>query len=168
VTDKQPDNFVYLGLLKAIFPQAKFICTIRNPLDVCISVYFQHLGNELPYSNKLINIAHYFSQYVKLIRHWKSIMADNLFIVDYDNLVVSQTATTEKLLKFCNLPWQDECLEFYSHKNAVKTASVWQVRQPIYQTSVRRSQHYAQHLREVESYLAKHLPDGYADLLSPI
>jgi tetratricopeptide (TPR) repeat protein len=165
VTDKRPDNFVYLGLLKAIFPHAKFICTIRNPLDVCLSVYFQHLGNALPYSTNLLDIAHYFIQYVKLLRHWKNIMPNHILIIDYDNLVVSQTPNTEKLLRFCHLPWQDKCLEFHNHKNAVKTASVWQVRQPMYQTSVHRSRHYASHLREVESYLAKVLPEGYADLL---
>jgi hypothetical protein len=165
VTDKKPNNFVYLGLLKAIFPKAKFICTVRNPLDVCISVYFQHLGNELPYSNKLLSIAHYFTQYIKLMRHWKKIMPESMLMVDYDRLVVSQTAVTENLLNFCDLPWRDKCLEFYKHENSVKTASVWQVRQPIYQTSVRRSEHYAQYLYEAESYLAKHLPEGYADLM---
>jgi len=165
VTDKRPDNFIYLGLLKAVYPKAKFVCTIRNPLDLCISVYFQHLGNELPYGHKLVDIAHYFSQYVRLLRHWKKMMPNDLLIVNYDELVLSQQATTESLLTFCSLTWQHECLEFYTHKNAVKTASVWQVRQPLYQTSLNRSKHYAEHLHQVESDLAKLLPNGYSDLI---
>ncbi len=163
VTDKRPDNFVYLGLLKAIFPNAKFICTIRNPLDVCLSVYFQHLGNELPYSNKLISIAQYYIQYLKLVRHWQQLMPDSILIMDYEKLVASQTDSSQQLLKFCGLPWQDQCLEFYAHNNAIKTASLWQVRQPMYQSSVHRFKNYADQLSEVETYLDKHLPLGYAD-----
>lgn len=161
VTDKNPNNFIYLGLLKTIFPNAKFVCTIRNPLDVCLSVYFQHLSNQLPYGHDLLSIAHYFNQYVKILMHWKSIMPDNLHIVEYETLVDEQAKTTKKLLKFCNLPWQEHCLEFHKHKNTVKTASVWQVRRPMYQTSVFRHRHYAEHLSSVVDYFDNHLPENY-------
>ncbi|GAB3022423.1 tetratricopeptide repeat-containing sulfotransferase family protein [Bowmanella dokdonensis] len=157
VTDKRPDNFVYLGLVKALFPDARFICTDRNPLDICLSVYFQHLGNQLPYGSDLNATAHYYVQYKRLLKHWLRLMPENVHVLDYDRLIQEPEPACRALLDFCRLEWDPACLTFYKGHNAVKTASVWQVRKPLYQTSSNRWRNYAAQLLEVRQYLNREL-----------
>lgn len=142
ITDKRPDNFLYLGLIKTLFPKAKIIQTMRAPLDNCLSIYFQQLGANMPYATKLQHISHYYQQQQRLMNHWKSVFGDSLLSVSYDQLVTNQTSTIKQVLTFLGLDWSDECLYFHQNKNYVKTASVWQVRQPLYSTSSGRWKNY--------------------------
>lgn len=143
ITDKRPDNFLHLGLLKSLFPHARIIYTSRNALDNCLSVYFLRLGNAMNYATSLENTAHYYNQCTRLMTHWKSVFGDNIHEVNYDDLVREPGPVTRELLKFCGLDWSDECLEFHKLGNIVKTASVWQVREPLYQKSSGRWRNYA-------------------------
>lgn len=149
LTDKRPDNYLYLGVLKAIFPRAKFIFTRRNTLDNCLSVYFLRLGKAMNYANRLDHTLHYYQQHERLMAHWQQLFGSDIFTLDYDQLVKQPEATLKPLLAFLDLEYQPELLQFHCAKNAVKTASVWQVRRPLYQHASGRRHNYAAFLQQL-------------------
>jgi hypothetical protein len=155
VTDKRPDNFLYIGLIKRLFPDARIIHTTRDPLDNCLSVYFLHLDHSMPYALDLRDIGHYYRQYRRLMAHWRQVYGDDILDLDYDRLVREPRAVVAGLLDFCGLDWNDACLSFPARGNAVKTASVWQVRQPLYQHASGRARHYAGQLGPLTAELAE-------------
>ena len=142
VTDKRPDNFLHLGLIKALFPNARIVFTRRNPRDNCLSVYFQQLGGNLFYATSLSDTAHYYRQHERLMAHWKALFPENIFTVDYDALVRSPEAELRPLLEFLGLDWDDCCLDFQRADRLVKTASVWQVREALHTRSSGRWRNY--------------------------
>lgn len=146
VTDKRPDNFLHIGLIKTLFPSARIVHTVRNPLDNCLSVYFLHLGRHMPYALDLLDTAHWYGQHERLMEHWRSLYGDSIHVVDYDRFVADPERHTRALLDFCGLPWDPACLSFHTARRRVETASLWQVRQPLYQRSSGRWRHYANHL----------------------
>lgn len=149
LTDKRPDNYLFLGLLKALFPNAKFIFTQRNKLDNCLSVYFLRLGQAMNYANNLEHIIHYYDQHELLMSHWKRLFGADIYTLNYDQLVKAPEATLKPLLEFLGLDYQPELLQFHHAKNAVKTASVWQVRRPLYQHASGRSSNYVVYLKDI-------------------
>lgn len=149
VTDKRSDNFLYVGLILSLFPRAKIIFTERNPLDNCLSVYFQRLGQSMNYASDLSHIGHYYSQQQKLMAHWKSLFPDSVFVCKYDDLVKQPELNIRALLTFLRLDWAPDCLNFYRLDNSVKTASVWQVRQPLYVSSSGRWQNFKNDIPEL-------------------
>lgn len=154
LTDKRPDNFLYVGLIKEMFPGALILHTRRNPLDNCLSVYFTHLGRSMAYASDLDDIAHWYGQYVRLMQHWKALYPTTLHDVDYDHLVVEPRAVMAEMLRFCGLSWDDACLSFHRTQSIVATPSAWQVRQPLYRRASGRWRNYESHLRGVRSALA--------------
>lgn len=155
ITDKRPDNFLYIGLIKSLFPDAKIIHTRRDPIDNCLSVYFLHLSHAMPYALDLVDAAHWHRQYRRLMAHWKSLYGDSIHDVDYDALVVDPRPAIQGLLDHCGLQWDDACLEFHQTKSIVMTPSAWQVRQPLYRRSSGRWRHYARHLAELRRALSE-------------
>jgi hypothetical protein len=155
VTDKRPDNFLYLGLIKLMFPRARIVHTVRDPLDNCLSVYFLHLDQRMSYALDLMDIAHYYAQYRRLMAHWKSLFGNDILDFDYDAFVREPRPALERLLGFCGLDWDERCLAFHEQPSAVKTASVWQVREPLYTRASGRAAHYANHLRGARAFLAE-------------
>jgi len=153
ITDKRPDNFLHLGLLRSLFPKAKFIYTRRNALDNCLSVYFLRLGNGMNYATDLEDTAHYYRRHEKLMSHWKAMFGENIHEVSYDDLVREPRPVIEDMLKFCGLGWSDDCMEFHKLDNIVKTASVWQVREPLYRKSSGRWRNYEQFLGPLQRAL---------------
>jgi tetratricopeptide (TPR) repeat protein len=153
VTDKRPDTFAYVGLIKGLFPNARFIHTVRNPLDTCLSIYFEQLDEQFTYANDLENIAHYYLQYRRLMTHWKQLLGDSIFDAVYDDFVADPQATTRALLRFLDLEWDERCLEFQKVANRVRTASVAQVREPVYRRSSGRWRNYDRHLEAVRRML---------------
>jgi tetratricopeptide (TPR) repeat protein len=153
VVDKRPDNFLYLGLIKALFPRARIVHTVRDPLDNCLSVYFLHLDHSMPYALDLADIGHYYQQYRRLMAHWRKLYGDYIHEVNYDVLVQDPRPTVERLLASCGLGWDERCLNFHERKHAVKTASVWQVRQPLYQHASGRARRFAPHLEQLAADL---------------
>jgi tetratricopeptide (TPR) repeat protein len=143
VTDKRPDNFLHIGLIKTLFPNAKIVHTRRNRLDNLLSLYFLHLGPEMAYALDLDDAAHWHGQYERLMRHWKSLYPNDIFDVDYDELVRSPDAVLQDLLKFLGLQWEAGVLDFERRERPVKTASVWQVRQPLHARSSGRWRNYS-------------------------
>jgi tetratricopeptide (TPR) repeat protein len=159
VSDKRPDNFLYVGLIKTLFPDARIIHTTRDALDNCLSVFFLHLDHSMAYALDLMDTGHYYRQYRRLMAHWKSLYAADILDFDYDALVREPKAAVEKLLTFCGLDWDENCLSLQGAGIAVKTASVWQVRQPLYRSSSGRWRHYARQLAPLKAYLGDLRPD---------
>jgi len=154
VIDKRPDNFLYIGLIKSLFPDARIVHTIRNPLDNCLSIYFLHLDQQLSYALDLMDIGHYFTEYRRLMAHWKSIFAAEIFDFDYDALVSDPQPAVQRLCAFLGLEWGGHVPQNAAAGAAIKTASVWQVREPLYRSSSGRSRHYAGYLAELRDQLA--------------
>lgn len=153
ITDKRPDNFLYIGLIKSLFPNARIVHTTRSPLDNCLSIFFLHLDHSMAYALDLLDTAHYYGQYRRLMSHWKSLYGSDILNFSYDSFVSEPRAQLEQLLAFCGLEWEESCLAFHRVGNAVKTASVWQVREPLYGRSSGRWRNYAAQLAPVEEYL---------------
>ena len=147
VTNKRPDAFAYLGMLKAVFPNARFVNTVRDARDVAISIWFQQFDGRLGYAADLVNIAHHHRQYAKLMAHWRNLFGGNIFDADYDALVRDPRRETERLLEFVGLDWHEGCLDFQQNANRVRTASVAQVREPLYASSSGRWRNYERRLR---------------------
>ena len=149
ITDKRPDNFLHVGLIKRMFPDAKIIHTVRNPLDNLLSLYFLQLDPRQAYAHDLDDAFHWYRQYRRLMVHWRSLYPNDILDVSYDALVADPRPEVERMLEFIGLGWEEACLEFHSQPSVVKTASVWQVREPLYRRSSGRWMHYERHLIEV-------------------
>ena len=159
VTDKRPDNFIYIGLIRALFPGARIVHTTREPLDNCLSVYFLHLDHSMSYALDLADIGHHYRQYRRLMRHWKALYPHDIYDFDYDEFVRSPAASATRLYEFLGLEWRDEFLEPPTAASAIRTASVWQVRERVYQRSSGRARHYASELAPLRAALGDVLPN---------
>lgn len=143
VVDKATINSDYLGVIHSVLPRAKFIYMRRDPVDVCLSCYFQQLPVALNYTLDLKDLAHYYRQHERLASHWKSVLPAGVFLeVPYEDLVADQEAWTRRIIDFVGLDWDERCLSFHETKRSVVTSSFWQVRQRIYRSSVERWRHY--------------------------
>jgi tetratricopeptide (TPR) repeat protein len=154
VTDKRPDNFLYIGLIKRLFPGAKIVHTTRDPLDNCLSIFFLHLDQQMSYALSLKDTGHYYREYRRLMAYWKSQFADDIFDFNYDALVEEPQYQLKALCAFLGLPWSGQVPTTAVRSAAVKTASVWQVREPLYRTSSGRARHYAEELKELRDELS--------------
>ena len=147
ITDKMPWNFLHLGLISLMFPKARVIHCRRDPLDTCVSIYFQRFTGRHPYCCNLGELGHYYREYERLMEHWRSVLPSGMMLdVQYEDLVEKPEEISRKLLAFCGLAWDDRCLHFHETQRAVSTPSSWQVRQPIYKTSKERWKRYEKHL----------------------
>jgi tetratricopeptide (TPR) repeat protein len=143
VVDKMPGNFMHLGLIHAAFPHARIIHMQRNPLDTCLSIYFQHFNASHDYANDLEDLAHYYTEYFRLMEHWRMVLPEDAILhVPYEGLVDNQEAWSRTMLEFVGLPWDARCLDFHQHVRTVSTTSNWQVRQKLSKSSVERWRNY--------------------------
>jgi tetratricopeptide (TPR) repeat protein len=143
VVDKMPTNFPFLGMIHAALPNARFIHLQRNPADTCLSVYFQHFETTVSYANDREDLAHYYSEYLRVMRHWRSALPSHVILdVPYEGLVDQQEAWSRRMLEFVGLPWDPSCLNFHTTNRTVITASKWQVRQAITRASIGRWRNY--------------------------
>ncbi len=143
VIDKTPGNFLHLGLIHAAFPEARIIHMRRHPVDTCLSVYFQHLEAFHTYACDLGDLAHYYSQYQRLMQHWNAVLPANAMLeIQYEDLVVDTESCSRQMLDFIGLPWDPRCLDFHRTERPVLTASKSQVRRPIYNSAVARWRAY--------------------------
>lgn len=149
VIDKLPHNFQHLGLISLVFPNARIIHLQRDPRDVAISNYFTNFKmarGGMGFAFDLADIGHAINDHDRIMEHWRSVLPIPIYDLNYEDLVEDQEATARKLLDFVGLEWDPRVLEFYKTERSVKTASVWQVRQPIYKTSKERWRSYEKHL----------------------
>lgn len=152
-TDKSLGNYLHVGLIKRIFPLAKIVHTVRNPLDTALSIYFLHLDPGITYAFDLTDIAHQIRLSRRLMEHWRRLYPNDVIDFDYDAFVAHPRDTAESLTRALGLEWDEECLAFHRRTNAVKTASVWQVREPLYGSSSGRWRNYAAHLERLRADL---------------
>ena len=147
ITDKMPNNFIAIGLIHAIFPNAKIIHIKRNPKDTCLSCYTKLFTQGQLYSYDLTELGQYYQCYARIMQHWRQILPKNAWLdLEYEELIKNTKTEAERLISFCDLPWHDDCLTFYQSKRQVRTASFTQVRQPIYTSSVERWRRYEKEL----------------------
>lgn len=143
VVDKMPANFLFLGLIHAALPHARIIHMQRDPIDTCLSIYCQHFESAHSYANDLEDLAHYYSQYLRLMAHWREVLPKGTMMdLPYEALVDEPESRSRRLIEFIGLPWDPQCLNFQCTERAVLTASKWQVRQRIHTSSVRRWRNY--------------------------
>ena len=146
VVDKLPHNFKYIGLMSVLFPGARVIHCIRNPLDVCVSNYGTQLSPIHTWRPRLETLAHAYNQYRSVMEHWRSEATIPILDVVYEDTIADVEKQARRIVDFVGLPWDEQCLKFYEHSRAVRTASTDQVRQPIYQSSKERWRRYEKHL----------------------
>ncbi len=145
--DKNPSNFFWIGFLKLLFPNCKIVHTKRSLKDTCLSVYKNLFGvTEMDWSYSQKNIIEYVNIYLKTIDFWKSKYNDQIYDLEYENLIIDKVEETKKLFSFCDLKWSDEIFNFYKTGKTIRTASVNQVKKPIYKSSVNFSDNYLKHL----------------------
>jgi tetratricopeptide (TPR) repeat protein len=143
VVDKMPLNFINVGLICSAFPRARIIHLRRHPIDTCLSIYFQYFSHLHPYANDFDNLAHYYSQYVRVTDHWRaSLPATTLLEIPYEALIEDQEQWSRRMLDFIGLPWDPKCLDFHQTDRVVITLSKWQVRQKIHASSAGRWRNY--------------------------
>jgi tetratricopeptide (TPR) repeat protein len=148
MVDKMPANFLHLGLIHTALPNARIIHMRRNPVDTCLSIYFQNFDVAHSYANDLEDLAHYYTEYLRLMKHWSSWLPKHAMMeVPYEGLVDDQAAWSRKMVEFIGLPWDGRCLDFTQTNRAVVTRSRWQVRQAITKSSVQRWRNYEKFIR---------------------
>ena len=146
VTDKMPDNWVSLGQISLMFPNARFIWCRRHPIDTCASCYMQNFAGPLWYSFNQTKLAQRYRDHVEMNEYWKSVLPNRFHEVRYEDLTLNSEPTIRKLIEFCGLEWDDACLNFHETERVVRTASLWQVRQPMYTSSVGKWKNYEKYL----------------------
>lgn len=147
VTDKMPANIQVIGLIKILFPNAKIINMNRNPLDTCLSIYFTPYEFPPAFAHIRENIVFAYRRNEEIAKHWRSVLPLGSFLdVEYERLVDDSEATIRSVLEFCGLEWDDCCLRHGDNKREVNTPSVWQARQPIFQSSKNQWKHYVPYL----------------------
>ncbi|WP_371397513.1 sulfotransferase [Fretibacter rubidus] len=142
-TDKRPDNFLYLGLIKQMFPKAKIVVTQRAARDNALSLFFTQFGDGQAYARDLEDIAHYQDLFTDLMAHWQACFGHDIVTADYDSFIAAPEVEGQAIMDCLDLDFTPDCLAFHNRKNRVKTASYKQVRQKLYTSSSGRADNYA-------------------------
>ena len=152
--DKAPLNFKWIGFIKLIFPNSKIIHCMRNPMDICWSNYKNTFSSKLMnYSYDFGDLGEFYKLYDDLMKFWQKSSDTSIFNLVYEDLVKNKEAESKKLLKFCELEWDDNCLDFHKNKKSVSTASLAQVRQPLYSSSIEKWKNYSKELKDLKEQL---------------
>jgi tetratricopeptide (TPR) repeat protein len=155
VTDKTLGNFIRLGLIHRIFPNATLVHCRRNPIDTALSIFMTNFDTHLAFGSDRSDIVFHYRQYQRMMAHWREeLPPDRLIEVDYEALVADPEPQVRRLISACGLEWHDACLEPHRNTGKITTASLWQARQPIYRTSVERWRRYEPWLGELRQLAA--------------
>jgi len=161
ITDKLLTNYFFVGLINLLFPGAKVINTVRDPVDTCLSAFTKLFKDDMPHSYDLAELGRYYSKYRELMEHWEKVLPKGFMMrVVYEDVVADTARQAKRLIEFLGLAWDEKCLDFHNSDRPVKTASVAQVRRPIYKTSVARWKKYGAGLKPLVDALT--LQDGTA------
>ena len=165
ITDKLLTNYYFIGMLYTMFPKAKFIHTKRNPVDTCLSAYTKLFKDDMPHSYDFGELGRYYKKYQELMTHWEQVLPPGtLKTVVYENVVDDLETSARDLIEFVGLPWDPACLSFHESRRPVKTASVVQVRQPVYRSSIEKWRSYGSRLQPLIDALddeERHLPNDF-------
>lgn len=154
--DKAPQNFVHIGLIKTLFPQAKIIDIRRNAMAAGWSLYRHFFGDSFMFSYDLKTIGAYYADYVALMDHWHKVLPGQILTVSYEDLVGDLPQVTKGILEYCGLDFEQSCLDFHENRRAVATPSSEQVRQPLYSSAVDQWKNYEAHLGELRQAIELH------------
>jgi tetratricopeptide (TPR) repeat protein len=149
VVDKFPLNFLHLGVIATLFPRAQIVHCRRHPLDTCISCYLLNLAGPFPFKNDLSHFAAYYRDYERLMAHWRTVLPTPMLELHYEELTADPEPVSRRLVAHCGLDWDERCLRFHETERPVRTASMLQVRRPIYRSAVGRWRRYAKQLQPV-------------------
>ncbi len=153
-TDKMPNNFPLIGFAHLTMPNAKFINARRHPLDSCLGSYKQLFGKGQHFTYDMVELGMYYIEYDAMMKHWHKVLPGRVLDVHYEETVTDLEGQVRRILEFCGLPFEEQCLRFYESDRAVKTASSEQVRQPIYKGALGKWRKYEAHLDEWKEELA--------------
>jgi tetratricopeptide (TPR) repeat protein len=156
VIDKMPDNILHLGLLAVLFPAARVIICRRDPRDIALSCYFRRFDQPIPWAYDLIDCGHRALEIERLADHWRRVLPLRMLTIDYEALVADLEGESRRLIAFLGLDWEPACLHFHETDRPILTASGWQVRQPLFTSSVGRWRRYERHMRPLLGMLAEH------------
>ena len=148
--DKSLLNFMWVGFIKILFPNSKIIHCSRDPKNNCLSIYKNAFGDGLGFAHDEEDLVKFYKAYKDLMNFWKSKKIDNLITVNYEDLINDNVSETKKLIKHCELSWEEDCLKFYKNKNPIKTISAGQARKPIYKTSLNVFEKYKNLLKIID------------------
>jgi hypothetical protein len=147
ITDKMPANYLALGLIPLMLPNAKIIHVKRNPVDTCVSCFTRLFNRHQDATYELNELGRHYATYSRLMQHWRAVLPASSFMeVQYEDIVADMQGQARRLIDWVGLPWNNACLEFHKTERNIRTASVTQVRQPIYSSSVERWRHYEKYL----------------------
>lgn len=164
IVDKMPGNYYFIWMISILFPQATIIFARRHPLDVCLSCYFQNFAS-LRWANDLQTIGDVYRSHREVMDYWKSVLPEGKIVeIEYERLVDEPESYGKFMLESCGLEWRGDGFDRYKKEQVVKTASLWQVRQPIYQSSKMRWTKYAPHLKDLALQLSDYLQDDREQL----
>ncbi len=149
LTDKAPLNFRWIGFIKILFPNSKVIHCVRDPKDNCLSLYKNIFDESQSWTYNKVNLFNYYKNYYELMNFWKKKLPNFIFDCNYENLVGDSKIEIKKLLDFCELNWDDNCLEFYNTKRPIKTISAAQARKPLYKSSISSSKNFEPYLSDL-------------------
>ena len=153
-TDKMPNNFAHVGLLQAIIPNAKIIDARRHPLDSCVGAYKQHFAKGQTFTYDMFELGEFYLEYDQLMRHWHEMLPGKVLRVQYEDVVADLETQVRRILDYCELPFEQACVDFHETKRSVRTASSEQVRQPIYSQSLNTWQRFDRHIEPLKEILA--------------
>jgi hypothetical protein len=165
-TDKLPNNFPFVGLIHLILPNAKIINARRHPFDSCLGGYKQLFGQGQNFTYDLLDLAHYYQQYDKTVKHWHNILPGKVLDVHYEVTVTDLENQVRRILEHCGLPFEESCVRFHETKRSVNTASSEQVRQPIYTGALGKWRRYEDNLDILKNqlgYIVDELPQASRD-----
>jgi len=147
VTDKTTSNYLFVGLIHLVLPNAKIIHTVRDPIDTCVSCFSILFNDGQDYAYDLGELGRYYRHYERLMTHWRDVLPPGRILdVRYEDVVTDLDGQARRIIKYCKLPWDDRCLSFHRTNRPVATASAVQVRQPIHTSGVGRWRVYKRHL----------------------
>ena len=155
ITDKLPHNFLRVGLLTAVMPQARIIHCVRDPMDTCLSIFTHFFSSAHGYASDLKELGQYYRLYEQLTQDWETRFPGCMYRISYEDLVADHEREIKQLLEYCGLPFEPECLRFHETTRAVNTPSAAQVRQPLYQSAVSRWKRYETHLQPLHAALTR-------------
>jgi tetratricopeptide (TPR) repeat protein len=159
ITDKMPHNFMQLGLIERLFPNATIIHCQRHPFDTCLSIYFRKINENHVYARKLEDLARFYKKYIALMQHWHRVSALQILDVKYENMVTDQKAESEKIIRHIGLDWSDEVLDYHESDRIIMTPSSHQASKPIYTSSMYRWKNYRKHIGPLIEILGQ--PEQY-------
>jgi hypothetical protein len=142
IIDKRTHNFELIGLIATIFPNARIIHCRRDAIDTCLSCFTSNINQGHTYITDLTTVGLYYREYDRLMRHWQAVFPGRIFENRYEDMISDQEGQSRRLIDYLGLEWNDACLRFFDKDSSVRTASSWQVRQPVYKSSVKRWRDY--------------------------